>query len=34
MDNDQVTVDKDKCIFCGECQALCPTRAIKLEHKD
>ena len=27
------TIDKDKCVGCGECVEVCPTNAIKLGHK-
>jgi len=27
MDDDQPSWDKDKCVFCGDCVAICPTHA-------
>lgn len=34
LENDKVKVDQDKCIFCGECQIICPTKAVRLQVKD
>lgn len=34
LENDQIRVDQDKCIFCGECQSICPTRAVQLHQKN
>jgi len=28
----KATVDKDKCIGCGQCVDVCPVEAIKLEN--
>ena len=31
IEKDEVVVDTEKCILCGECEVTCPVNAIKLK---
>ena len=32
LEKDEIVVDSDKCILCGECEIICPVNAIKLKQ--